>query len=256
MIHETAVIHSGAKIADNVTIGPFAVIGEYVEIGPGTSVGPHAVIEGHTVIGADNRIFQFASVGAIPQDLKYRGEETLLVIGARNQIREFTTIHTGTEGGGGVTEIGNDNLFMAYSHVGHDSKVGNHAIFANCATLGGHVEVQDYAILGGLSGVHQFTRIGCHCMISGGSMVGQDIPPYIIAQGDRAKPIGINIVGLRRRGFSDQAILSVKEAFRIVFRSGLKRAEAFARIAQEVEQTPELKRFVEFFENSRRGIAR
>ncbi|NLC70575.1 MAG: acyl-ACP--UDP-N-acetylglucosamine O-acyltransferase [Desulfuromonadaceae bacterium] len=256
MIHETAIIQPGARIADNVTIGPFAVIGEHVEIGSGSSVGPHAVIEGRTVIGEHNRIFQFASVGAIPQDLKYRGEETRLVIGDRNQIREFTTIHVGTEGGGGVTKIGNDNLFMAYSHVGHDSKVGNHAIFANCATLGGHVEVQDYAILGGLSGVHQFTRIGCHCMISGGSMVGQDIPPYIIAQGDRAKPIGINIVGLRRRGFSDQAIVSVKEAFRIIFRSGLKRSEAFARIAKEIEQTPELKRFLEFFENSRRGIAR
>jgi UDP-N-acetylglucosamine acyltransferase len=256
MIHETAVVHPGARIADDVVIGPYAVIGEHVEIGPGSSVGPHAVIEGRTRIGAGNRIFQFASVGAIPQDLKYHGEETRLVIGDRNLIREFTTIHIGTEGGGGVTEIGNGNLFMAYSHVGHDSKVGNHAIFANCATLGGHVEVQDYAILGGLSGVHQFTRIGCHCMISGGSMVGQDIPPYLIAQGDRAKPIGINIVGLRRRGLSDQAILSVKEAFRLIFRSGLKRSEAFARIAQEVEQTPELKIFMDFFANSRRGIAR
>jgi len=256
MIHKTAIIHPGAEISDNVTIGAFAVIGEHVRIGRGTFVGPHAVVEGHTDIGVDNRIFQFSSVGAIPQDLKYRGEETRLVIGDRNQIREFTTIHIGTEGGGGETVIGNDNLFMAYSHIGHDSRVGNHAIFANCATLGGHVEVQDYAILGGLSGVHQFTRIGCHCMISGGSMVGQDIPPFIIAQGDRAKPIGINIVGLRRRGFSDQAILSVKEAFRIVFRSGLKRSEAFSRIAREVEQTPELKRFIDFFENSRRGIAR
>lgn len=256
MIHSTAIIHEGAQLDADVQVGPYAVIGENVKIGAGTKIGPHTVIEGFTEIGRENQIFQFASIGAIPQDLKYCGEKTRLVIGDGNSIREFTTIHLGTESGGGETRIGNNNLLMAYSHVAHDCRLGDHCILANCATLGGHVEVHDYAILGGLSAVHQFCRIGCHCMISGGSMVGQDILPYTIAQGDRAKPIGINLVGLKRRGFSDEVLRDLKIAFKALFRSGLNTTEALEKTRAEIQDTPELKKFLDFFENSERGIAR
>ncbi len=256
MIHSTAIVAPGAKIAEGVEIGPYAVIGEYVSIGAGTTVGAHAVIEGWTEIGCDNRIFQFASVGAAPQDLKFHGEKSFLRIGDRNMIREFVTLHRGTESGTGETVIGNDNLFMAYSHVAHDCVVGNRVILANGATLAGHVEVDDHAILGGLSAVHQFCRVGSHVMISGGAMVTQDIPPYTIAQGDRAKTVGLNLVGLKRRGFSEAAIRSVKKAYKLVFRSGLRVEDALTRIAEEVEATPEAKVFTDFIQNSQRGIAR
>lgn len=256
MIHPTAIVHSAAKIDEGVEIGPYAVIGEHVSIAAGTTVGPHAVIEGWTEIGRDNRIFQFASVGADPQDLKFHGEKSFLRLGDRNTVREFTTLHRGTEDGGGETVIGDDNLFMAYSHVAHDCRVGSHVILANAATLAGHVVVDDHAILGGLSGVHQFTRIGCHAMISGGSVVVQDIAPYIIAQGDRAKPAGLNLVGLKRRGFSDSSLRDLKKAYKLVFRSGLRMEEALEKIAVELEDTPELKTFIEFISNSQRGIAR
>jgi UDP-N-acetylglucosamine acyltransferase len=256
MIHPTAIIHEGAELDEHVQVGPYTVIGAEVRIGSGTTVGPHTVIEGLTEIGCDNRIFQFASIGAIPQDLKYAGEKTRLIIGDGNSIREFTTIHLGTEAGGGETLIGNNNLLMAYSHVAHDCRLGDHCILANCATLGGHVEVHDYAILGGLSAVHQFCRIGSHCMISGGSMVGKDILPFTIAQGDRAKPVGINLVGLQRRGFSEKVIRDLKMAFKIMFRSGINTHEALEKIRGEMQLTPELKIFLEFFEKSERGIAR
>lgn len=256
MIHATAIVHPGAKIAPNVEIGPYAVIGEFVSLGEGTTVGPHAVIEGWTEIGRDNRIFQFASVGAAPQDLKFHGEKSFLRIGDRNMVREFVTLHRGTESGGGVTVIGSDNLFMAYSHVAHDCVVGNRVILANGATLAGHVQVDDFAILGGLSAVHQFTRVGAHVMVSGGSMVAQDIPPYTIAQGDRAKTVGLNLVGLKRRGFSEQALRSIKQAYKIIFRSGLRQEEALQKIAAEVVSGPELDVFVEFIKNSQRGVAR
>ena len=256
MIHATAIVHPGAKIATGVEIGPYAVIGEHVCLGEGTTVGPHAVIEGWTDIGRDNRIFQFASVGAAPQDLKFHGEKSFLRIGDRNMVREFVTLHRGTESGGGVTVIGSDNLFMAYSHVAHDCVVGNRVILANGATLAGHVQVDDFAILGGLSAVHQFTRVGAHVMVSGGSMVAQDIPPYTIAQGDRAKTVGLNLVGLKRRGFSEQALRSIKQAYKIIFRSGLRQEEALQKIAAEVVSGPELEVFVEFIKNSQRGVAR
>ncbi|MHB1398940.1 MAG: acyl-ACP--UDP-N-acetylglucosamine O-acyltransferase [Trichloromonadaceae bacterium] len=256
MIHATAIVHPGAKIATGVEIGPYAVIGEHVCLGEGTTVGPHAVIEGWTEIGRDNRIFQFASVGAAPQDLKFHGEKSFLRIGDRNMVREFVTLHRGTESGGGVTVIGSDNLFMAYSHVAHDCVVGNRVILANGATLAGHVQVDDFAILGGLSAVHQFTRVGAHVMVSGGSMVAQDIPPYTIAQGDRAKTVGLNLVGLKRRGFSEQALRSIKQAYKIIFRSGLRQEEALQKIAAEVVSGPELEVFVEFIKNSQRGVAR
>lgn len=256
MIHSTAIVHSGARIAEGVSIGPFAVIGEHVSIGPGTSVGPHAVVEGWTEIGRENRIFQFASVGAAPQDLKFHGEQSWLRIGDRNTVREFVTMHRGTEGGGGETVVGNDNLLMAYSHVAHDSLVGNRVVLANGATLAGHVQVDDFAILGGLCAVHQFTRIGAHAMISGGAMVAQDIPPYSIAQGDRAKTVGINQVGLKRRGFSPSVIRDVKNAYKLVFRSGLRLEEAIRRIDEDLEKSPELAVFVQFIRNSPRGVAR
>ncbi|HKJ05366.1 MAG TPA: acyl-ACP--UDP-N-acetylglucosamine O-acyltransferase [Geopsychrobacteraceae bacterium] len=256
MIHATAIIEKGAEIDSNVTIGPYAVIGERVKIGSGTTVGSHAVIEGCTEIGCDNQIFQFASVGAIPQDLKFHGEESSLVIGDRNKIREFVTIHLGTEDGGGITRVGNDNLFMAYSHVAHDCVVGNHVILANAATLAGHVEVDDFAILGGLSAVHQFCRVGCHVMASGGSMIAQDIVPYTIVQGDRAKVVGLNLVGLKRRGFSSSVLKSIKQAYRLVFRSGLSLEEAVNKIEKELDASPELSVFVEFLKKSERGLAR
>jgi UDP-N-acetylglucosamine acyltransferase len=256
MIHPTAIVHSAARIDEGVSIGPYAVIGEHVSIAAGTTVGPHSVIEGWTEIGRDNRIFQFASVGADPQDLKFHGEQSFLRIGDRNTVREFVTLHRGTEDGGGETVIGDDNLFMAYSHVAHDCRVGNRVILANAATLAGHVVVDDHAILGGLSGVHQFTRIGSHAMISGGSVVVQDIVPFIIAQGDRAKPAGLNLVGLKRRGFSDSTLHDLKTAYKLVFRSGLRLEEALAKVAAELDETPELKTFTEFISNSHRGIAR
>ncbi len=256
MIHQTAIVHEGAQIAEGVKIGPYAIIGEHVTIGPGTTIGPHTVIEGWTEIGRDNRIFQFASVGAAPQDLKYQGEKALLKIGDRNTVREFVTLHRGTPDGGGETVIGNDNLFMAYSHVAHDCLIGNQVILANSATLAGHVVVDDFAILGGLCAVHQFTRVGSQVMISGGSMVTQDIPPYTIAQGDRAKTVGINQVGLKRRGFSDEAIRTIKQAYKLVFRSGLRIEEALEQIEAELKGCKELEAFVAFIRNSSRGIAR
>jgi UDP-N-acetylglucosamine acyltransferase len=256
MIHPTAIVHPAARIDEGVEIGPYAVIGEHVSIAAGTTVGPHAVIEGWTEIGRDNRIFQFASVGADPQDLKFHGEQSFLRLGDRNTVREFVTLHRGTEDGGGETVIGDDNLFMAYSHVAHDCRVGSHVILANAATLAGHVVVDDHAILGGLSGVHQFTRIGCHAMISGGSVVVQDIAPFVIAQGDRAKPAGLNLVGLKRRGFSESALRDLKKAYKLVFRSGLRLEEALEKVVAELGEAPEVKTFTEFISNSQRGIAR
>ena len=256
MIHPTAIIQPGAKIADNVSIGPFSVIGENVSIGSGTTVAAHVVIEGWTDIGSDNQLYQFSSIGAPPQDLKYAGEQTSLKIGDRNRIREFVTLNRGTAEGGGVTSIGNDNLFMAYSHVAHDCVIHDHAILANGATLAGHVEIESSAILGGLSAVHQFCRIGCHTMISGGAMVAQDIPPYTVAQGDRAKTMGLNLIGMKRRGFSEETIHGIKKAYRIIFRSGMRLEEALVMVVKEIESTAELDHFVNFIKQSQRGIAR
>jgi len=256
MIHPTAIVHAGARIGKGVSIGPYAVIGEEVSIGDGTWIGPHAVIEKWTEMGSENRIFQFASVGAVPQDLKFKGEKTTLRLGDRNIVREFATLHRGTAGGGGQTVIGSENLFMAYSHVAHDCSIGNQVILANGATLGGHVRVDDFAILGGLCAVHQFTRIGRNAMVSGGAMVAQDIPPYVIAQGDRARAVGINVIGLERRGFPPETVQALKKAFKLVFRTGLLTEEALRRIDQELPEEEALKTFVQFIRNSERGIAR
>ena len=257
MIHPTAVIDPGAKLDPTVSVGPYAVIGGHVTIGAGTSVGPHAVIEGRTEIGRENQIFQFASIGAIPQDLKYHGEESTLKIGDRNKIREFVTIHLGTEDGGGITTVGNDNLFMAYSHVAHDCLVKNHVILANAATLAGHVEVDDFVILGGLSAVHQFARIGCHVMASGGSMIAQDVAPYSIVQGDRAKTVGLNLTGLKRRGYSAEALANIKQMYKLVFRSNLKLEDAVKQIAEDFDtDKSEVATYLEFLKKSERGLAR
>jgi len=256
MIHPTAIIHPTAQLDANVSVGPYSIIGEQVKIGTGTQVGSHVVIERSTEIGRDNQIFQFASVGASPQDLKYKGEETHLIVGDRNRIREFATLHRGTADGGGVTKVGSDNLFMAYSHVAHDCIVHNRVVLANAATLAGHVEVEDHAILGGLVAVHQFCRVGCHTMISGGSMIAQDIPPYTMAQGDRAKTIGLNLIGLKRCGFAEETVRGLKQAYRLLFRAGLRTEEALARIEQELTMTPELQHMIDFIKGSQRGVAR
>jgi UDP-N-acetylglucosamine acyltransferase len=219
-------------------------------------VGPHAVIEGDTVIGQRNRIFQFASVGAIPQDLKYAGEATQLRIGDDNQIREFTTIHIGTAGGEGVTRIANKNLFMAYSHVAHDCVIGSGCVLANSAALAGHVEVGDHVILGGLSAVHQFTRLGQHAFIAGGAMVAMDVPPYCTAQGDRAELVGLNTVGLARHGYTDDQLSRIKDAYKILFRSKLGLNEAISKLQAEHGGHVEIDVLLDFVTSSKRGITR
>jgi len=257
MIHSTAIIAPGAELDSTVSVGPYAVIGEHVKIGAGTTIGPHAVIEGRTEIGCDNQIFQFTSIGAVPQDLKFSGEETSLTIGSRNRIREFVTIHLGTETGNGITTVGNDNLFMAYSHIAHDCIVKDHIVMANAATLAGHVEVDDYAILGGLSAVHQFARIGCHVMASGGSMIGQDIVPYSIVQGDRARIVGLNLTGLKRRGFTSDALSNIKKMYKLVFRSNLNLDEAVVQIEAQFDGSQEeVATYLDFLKKSERGLAR
>lgn len=256
-IHPTAIIEPGAKLAADVEIGPYSLIRKDVVIGSGCWIGPHVVIEGYTEIGRDNRFFQFASVGAEPQDLKFHGEISTLKIGDRNTIRESVTIHRGTEDGGGETCIGNDNLLMAYSHVAHDCRIGDHVILANAATLAGHVTVEDHAILGGMSAVHQFTRIGCHVMVSGGSMVAQDLVPYVIAQGDRATVVGLNLVGLKRRGFDESTLAALKKAYKLLFRSSLRQEEALeAILQQDTDCTDQVRHLVDFVRASVRGIAR
>ncbi|TGU70071.1 acyl-ACP--UDP-N-acetylglucosamine O-acyltransferase [Geomonas terrae] len=258
MIHSTAIIQPGAKIAEGVEIGPYAVIGENVSIGKGTKVGPHAVIDGWTEIGENNTIFQMASVGAIPQDLKYRGEKTWLKIGNGNTIREFASLHLGTVTGDGETTVGDNNLFMAYSHVAHDCHIGNNVIMANSATLAGHVTVEDYAIMGGLSAVLQFMRIGSHVMVGGMTSITLDVPPYTIVTGDRSESRlrGLNLVGLKRRGFPDESISSLKKAYKLLSMSGLKLAEAVEKMKTEVPKCPEVDHFIEFIETAKRGVTR
>jgi UDP-N-acetylglucosamine acyltransferase len=232
VIHPSAVIDPKAHLADGVEIGPFAVIGADVSIGRGTQVGPHAIIRGPSTIGEDNRIFQFASVGEVPQDKKFAGEETCLVIGDRNVVRECATIHRGTIQDRGETRIGSDNLFMAYTHVAHDCVIGNHVIMANAASLGGHVLVEDWAILGGFTIVHQFCRIGAHCFSAMGSVVSKDIPPFVTVGGHPATPRGINTEGLRRRGFDAGVIQAIRRVYRLLYMSNLKLDEAVTEIRE------------------------
>lgn len=256
MIHATAIVHPGARIAEDVSIGAYSIIGENVEIGAGTTVGPHVVINGHTRIGRDNRIFQFASLGEVPQDKKYAGEPTRLEIGDRNTIREFCTFNLGTAQDVGVTRIGDDNWFMAYVHIAHDCQVGNKTIFANNSQLAGHVHVDDWAILGGFTGIHQFCRIGAHCMTAVGTVVLQDIPPYVTAAGNTASPFGINAEGLKRRGFSSESLLALKRAYRTLYKSGLRLEEARAKLEEDAVAHPEIRPILEFLAASKRGIIR
>lgn len=256
MIHQTAIIDPSARIADNVEIGPYSIIGADVEIGAGTWIGPHVVINGPTKIGKQNKIFQFASLGEQPQDLTYDGQPTRLEIGDRNTIREYVSFNRATEEGGGITRIGNDNLFMAYMHVAHDCRIGNKIVFANSASLAGHVEIGDHAILGGFTLVHQFTRIAPHCFTSMGSAINRDVPPYVIVSGNYAKPYGINKVGLKRRGFSDESIRAIQKAFKLLIRSHKPRAELFEEVKPLADQFPEVKLFVDFITSSKRGIVR
>jgi len=255
-IHPTAIVHAGARVAPGVEVGAYTIIGEFVEIGEGSRIGPHVVVNGRTRIGRDNRIFQFCSIGEIPQDKKYAGEETRLEIGDRNTIREFCTFNCGTAQGGGVTRLGDDNWMMAYAHLAHDCQVGNHTIFANNAQIAGHVSVGDHAILGGFTAVHQFVRIGAHSLTALGSILLQDLPPYVMAAGNTAKPHGINSEGLKRRGFSSAAIMSIKRAYKTLYKSGMKLEAAQAAIAAESANTAELSVLAEFLAAAGRGIVR
>lgn len=255
-VHPTAVVHPRAQLHETVEVGPFCIIGEKVTIGAGSQVGPHAVIDGRTTLGERTRVFPFAAVGGSPQDLKYKGEDTQLILGHGNTIRESATLNIGTAGGGGVTRVGDNNLFMAYSHVAHDCTVGSGCIVANGVALAGHVTLEDHVILGGLSAVHQFTRLGKHSFIAGGSMVTMDVPPYCTAQGDRAELSGLNVVGLQRHGFSEEQIGRIKEAYKIVFRSKLGLAEALERLQAELGGQPEIDYFLGFIRQSKRGLTR
>ena len=241
MIHATAIIDPGAQLAHDVSVGPYSIIGAEVEIGSGTSVGPHVVINGPTSIGKDNRIFQFASIGEIPQDKKFAGERTTLEIGDRNIIREFVTFNRGTADGIGKTVIGSDNLFMAYSHVTHDCIVGNHTVFANAASLSGHVEVGDYTILGGFTSVHQFTQIGAKSLCGLGSVVVQDIPPFSTAAGNRARTIGINKEGLKRKDFSPELIRALHQSFRELLKSRTPKKDVYEKLQPLCDNIPRLK---------------
>ena len=256
MIDERAVVSPRARVHEEASVGPFCIIGDDVEIGRGTRIEPHVVIRGPTTIGEDNRIFQFASIGDEPQDKKYAGEPTRLVIGHRNTIREYTTISRGTIQDRGATEIGDDNWIMAYTHIAHDCVVGSHTIFANAASLAGHVHVGDHAILGGFSGVHQFCRIGAHAFLGMYSHVTMDVPAYVVATGSPGEPRGINIEGLKRRGFSADQLRNLRDAFRIVYRQGLKLEEAIEALAARADEQGELEPLIESLRNGTRGIIR
>jgi len=255
-IHPTAIIGKGAEIDEDVKIGPFCIIGDRVKIGKGTVLGNNVVIEADTVIGQDNQIFAFTTIGFPPQDMKYKGEDTGVRIGDRNIIREYITIHRGSVGGDGLTEIGSDNFLMAYVHIAHDCKIGSHVIMANAATLGGHVVVEDFVVIGGLVAVHQFVRIGSYAMVGGFSGVGQDVPPYMMAAGPRASLHGLNLVGLKRHGFSSQTIEELKRAYKILFREKLTLKAALKKIQQELPYTEEIAHLIEFINANRRGICR
>jgi UDP-N-acetylglucosamine acyltransferase len=256
VIDAHAIVSPQAQLAPDVTVGPFSIIGPQVQIGARTVIGPHVVLNGPTTIGEDNRIFQFASIGDAPQDKKYRGEPTRLVIGDRNVFRESCTINRGTAHDKGVTTIGSDNLFMAFSHVAHDCVIGNNTVFANSVAMGGHVEVGDWVILGGLTAIHQFTKIGAHAFLGGGAILSRDVPPYVMVAGNPAVPHGVNAEGLKRRGFSEEQIRHIREAYRILYRSDLKLSEALERLAALAVDQPEIQALVDFIHASTRSLVR
>ena len=256
-VHPSAVVDPAASIQEGVHVGPFCVIGPEVEVGSGTQLLAHVYVDGPTTIGEDNLFYPYSTVGVAPQDLKYRGERARTVIGDRNQIREFCTIHRGTAGGGRLTSIADDTLLQAYSHVAHDCHVGSRCILSHSATLGGHVTVEDYAIVGAHCGVHQFCRVGAHCYIGGFSVITQDVLPYSLVVSEReARTFGLNKVGLERRGFAKHQVRSLRKAFRILLRSGLNTDQALARISEEVEETAELRLLQRFIKRSERGFVK
>lgn len=255
-IHPQAIVHPDAKLGPGVKIGAFSTIGEHVRIGPETIIGSHVVVEGWTEIGEKCQISPFSSLGAAPQAIRYRGEPTRLVIGDRNIIREFVTINRGTPEGGGITTMGSGNLIMAYSHIAHDCKIGNQVIMANSSTLAGHITVEDFAIVGGVVAIHQFVRVGCYAIVGGASAIPQDIPPYMTASGNRARLYGLNLVGLKRHRFPEATISSLKQAYRILFRSHLPLRKAMEKVEQEIPDLPEIRHLLEFLRSSKRGICR
>lgn len=256
VIHPSSIVEEGAVIGAGVRIGPFCFVGSQVEIGAGTELKSHVVVNGITKIGCDNQIYQFASIGEANQDLKYAGEPTRVEIGDRNRIRENVSIHRGTVQGGELTKVGSDNLLMINAHIAHDCIIGNRCILANNATLGGHVEIDDYAIIGGMTAIHQFCVIGAHVMVGGCSGVAQDVPPFVIAQGNHATPFGINIEGLKRRGFDKESLHAIRNAYKLLYRSGRTLDEVKPEIAELAEQYPAVQAFSDFFARSTRGIIR
>lgn len=257
MIHPTALVDPAARIGAGVRIGAYSIVGADVDIGDGTTIGPHVVIESGARIGRENRIFQFASIGAEPQDKKFHGERSELIIGDRNVIREFVTLNRGTTDGGGATRIGNDNWIMAYVHIAHDCRVGNNVTFANNATLAGHVEIGDWVILGGFTGVHQFCKIGAHAFTGMGSMINADVPPYVTVAGSSyAKPRGINSEGLKRRGFDPDRISAIKRAYRTIYLARTPLAEARSKLAEQAGDNADIAAMLDFIERSERALAR
>lgn len=257
LIHPTALIDPSAVIGANVSIGAYSVIGAEVKIGDGTTIGPHVVIEGPTTIGRDNRITQFASLGGAPQDKKFGGERTELVIGDRNLIREFVTINRGTGDGGSVTRIGDDNWLLAYVHIAHDCQLGNHTIFSNYAALAGHVEVGDWTVFAGYSGAHQFCKVGAHAFIAMGCLVGHDVPPFVtMANEQQGRPRGINSEGLKRRGFDATRISAIKRAYRTLYMAGLSLPEARAKLEEQARESEDVRSMLTFLDRSERSLAR
>jgi UDP-N-acetylglucosamine acyltransferase len=255
-VHPTAIVDPRAELDSAVEVGPYCLVGAGVKIGKGTKIHSHAVIQGRTSLGEGNVVFPFATIGSVPQDLKYKGEPSELLIGNRNTIREYVSLNPGTTGGGMVTRVGDQNLLMMYCHIAHDCIVGDHNVIANSATLGGHVVIEDFVIVGGLVGIHKFVRIGTSAILGAGSMVSKDVPPYCNATGDRAKLHGLNIEGLKRRGFDKSVIEAIRKAYRIAFRSRLKIDDAVKKIRHEIVSIPEVERFVSFIASSQRGVCR
>ena len=255
-VHPSAVIDPGAEIDSGVEIGPYCVIGAGVRIGRDCTIYSHVSIQGRTTIGANNHVFPFATIGTVPQDLKYRGEASELVIGDRNTIREYVSLNPGTAGGGMVTRVGDGNLLMMYCHIAHDCTVGNRNVIANGATLGGHVVIDDFVIVGGLVGIHQFVRVGTGAIVGAGSMVSKDVPPYCNVTGDRARLRGLNVEGLRRRGTDPSVIEIIRKAYRIAFQSKLRAEDALQTIRRELPAIPEIDKFVSFISQSQRGVCR